>query len=347
MTAAYMTRCVYLTFFGEYRGHGHPHESPPSITVPAVDPRRRSRSSPAWLNLAVGDRSFADWTATTALRALVEPIRLEHPFIARGAPRISVARSPSRGIARRPALYYFRDASARTASPSAARLAARRLHAPRQQVLPRPPLHRQRRRRHQGPDRPGRLLVQPERHRRRRQRRRHRRARRVGRFTYDVIDQKVVDGLVNGAGVGAEEGGQHPAHHPDRPGAAVRRRPLRRRRSSSPSPSSSSSQRREHAMNSFDHWALEPRGVPARWSARLVDDAHAREPRRPRIKVDRPAHDAGHRRRRRLPARRTSTTTHSRHAAVRGQQALDRRHQQPLPHRHRRHLAAAARSCRC
>jgi NADH-quinone oxidoreductase subunit L len=50
MTAAYMTRCIYLTFFGEYRGgsahhaddaHGHPahdehapHESPPAITVP-------------------------------------------------------------------------------------------------------------------------------------------------------------------------------------------------------------------------------------------------------------------------------------------------------------------------
>jgi NADH-quinone oxidoreductase subunit L len=34
MTAAYMTRCVYLTFFGEYRGHGHPHESGRRITVP-------------------------------------------------------------------------------------------------------------------------------------------------------------------------------------------------------------------------------------------------------------------------------------------------------------------------
>jgi NADH-quinone oxidoreductase subunit L len=57
MTAAYMTRCIYLTFFGEYRGghahdaghadpdtsagahagdHGHagPHESPRTITVP-------------------------------------------------------------------------------------------------------------------------------------------------------------------------------------------------------------------------------------------------------------------------------------------------------------------------
>ena len=34
LTAAYMTRCIYLTFFGEFRGHGHPHESGPRITVP-------------------------------------------------------------------------------------------------------------------------------------------------------------------------------------------------------------------------------------------------------------------------------------------------------------------------
>ena len=36
LTASYMTRCVYLTFFGTYRGHGHPHESPPAITGPLV-----------------------------------------------------------------------------------------------------------------------------------------------------------------------------------------------------------------------------------------------------------------------------------------------------------------------
>jgi NADH-quinone oxidoreductase subunit L len=36
MTAAYMTRCVYLTFFGEYRGHGQPHESGPVLTVPLI-----------------------------------------------------------------------------------------------------------------------------------------------------------------------------------------------------------------------------------------------------------------------------------------------------------------------
>ena len=36
LTAAYMTRCVYLTFFGDYRGHHHPHESPKAITVPLI-----------------------------------------------------------------------------------------------------------------------------------------------------------------------------------------------------------------------------------------------------------------------------------------------------------------------
>ena len=34
MTAAYMTRACYLIFAGEYRGHGHPHESPPSMLWP-------------------------------------------------------------------------------------------------------------------------------------------------------------------------------------------------------------------------------------------------------------------------------------------------------------------------
>ncbi|HQZ14610.1 MAG TPA: NADH-quinone oxidoreductase subunit L [Acidimicrobiia bacterium] len=36
MTAAYMTRCIYLTFFGEYRGHHKPHESNKLITVPLI-----------------------------------------------------------------------------------------------------------------------------------------------------------------------------------------------------------------------------------------------------------------------------------------------------------------------
>jgi NADH-quinone oxidoreductase subunit L len=36
LTAFYMTRAVSLTFFGRYRGHGHPHEAPISMTGPLV-----------------------------------------------------------------------------------------------------------------------------------------------------------------------------------------------------------------------------------------------------------------------------------------------------------------------
>jgi len=35
-TAAYMTRTIWYAFYGEYRGHGHPHENGSRITVPLV-----------------------------------------------------------------------------------------------------------------------------------------------------------------------------------------------------------------------------------------------------------------------------------------------------------------------
>jgi NADH-quinone oxidoreductase subunit L len=36
MTAFYVFRCLFLTFFGKYRGHHHPHESPLSMTGPLM-----------------------------------------------------------------------------------------------------------------------------------------------------------------------------------------------------------------------------------------------------------------------------------------------------------------------
>jgi NADH-quinone oxidoreductase subunit L len=36
LTAFYMTRSVVLTFFGSYRGHAHPHESPSPMTIPLI-----------------------------------------------------------------------------------------------------------------------------------------------------------------------------------------------------------------------------------------------------------------------------------------------------------------------
>ncbi len=36
MTAGYMTRAIWLTFFGDYRGHAHPHENGARITGPLI-----------------------------------------------------------------------------------------------------------------------------------------------------------------------------------------------------------------------------------------------------------------------------------------------------------------------
>jgi NADH-quinone oxidoreductase subunit L len=36
MTAFYVFRAMFMTFFGEYRGHHHPHEAPPVMTIPLV-----------------------------------------------------------------------------------------------------------------------------------------------------------------------------------------------------------------------------------------------------------------------------------------------------------------------
>src|SRR3954453_6471184 len=62
MTAAYMTRACYLIFWGEFRGEGHPHESPPSmlwplriLTVGAI--------SAGWLSMGSLVHLFPSWVA--------------------------------------------------------------------------------------------------------------------------------------------------------------------------------------------------------------------------------------------------------------------------------------------
>ncbi|HEX6255712.1 MAG TPA: NADH-quinone oxidoreductase subunit L [Euzebyales bacterium] len=64
VTALYMTRTLWLVFGGEYRGHGHPHESPGSMTWPLV-----ALAVPAaligFINMPVPwfhERGFAAWT---------------------------------------------------------------------------------------------------------------------------------------------------------------------------------------------------------------------------------------------------------------------------------------------
>jgi NADH-quinone oxidoreductase subunit L len=72
MTAAYMTRTVYLTFFGEFRGHGHPHESGPRITVPL------------WI-LAVLGVTAGVVNLPSALSPSSTALRFEHYFEPKGA----------------------------------------------------------------------------------------------------------------------------------------------------------------------------------------------------------------------------------------------------------------------
>jgi NADH-quinone oxidoreductase subunit L len=72
MTAAYMTRVIYLTFFGEFRGHGHPHESGPLITVPL------------WI-LAVLGVSAGLVNIPSALSPDSLELRFEHYFEPKGA----------------------------------------------------------------------------------------------------------------------------------------------------------------------------------------------------------------------------------------------------------------------
>ncbi|MDP8976277.1 MAG: NADH-quinone oxidoreductase subunit L [Actinomycetota bacterium] len=198
LTAAYMTRCVYLTFFGEYRGHGQPHESPPAITVPLVVLAGLSVVA-GFVNVPGGEW-FSKWTENeTVLTAGVA----HHSF----SPLVAVLGSAVGmvGIAAGYA-YYWRNLGPHrlTQRSGAARTGYRVLESK------------------YGLDRlytdwvvggikgpiargaywfnqrvidgvvNGVGIA----------------ARGLARFVYDTIDQKVVDGVVNGAGIGAEDGGR-------------------------------------------------------------------------------------------------------------------------------------------
>jgi NADH-quinone oxidoreductase subunit L len=86
LTAAYMTRCVYLTFFGEFRGHGEPHESEPAITVPLIILAVFSLLAGFLNATAIHVEKFAEWVEPRVLFP-----QLVHPEFDYSAAAISLS----------------------------------------------------------------------------------------------------------------------------------------------------------------------------------------------------------------------------------------------------------------
>ena len=73
VTALYMTRATALTFFGIYKGHGHPHESERLMTFPLVVLAFFSVVA-GWVNIPGVYTGFTEWLGTRGV-----PIEEFHP----------------------------------------------------------------------------------------------------------------------------------------------------------------------------------------------------------------------------------------------------------------------------
>jgi len=203
MTACYMGRCVFLTFFGEYRGHGHPHESPRSMTVPLILLAIPSVGIGLINATAFGIDNFTRWVAFHVPD--VHEFHLEHhefnPVLAIASLGVALA-----GLATAAMVYYWqtvpaglRGATDRGGLRSLKTLLIEKYYLDHLFVdgvvgFIKGPLARATYWTNQkiidgivnavGAG-----------------------TRIIGRFTYDVLDQKGVDGIVNGIGVSASETG--------------------------------------------------------------------------------------------------------------------------------------------
>jgi len=196
MTAAYMTRACYLIFAGEYRGHGHPHESPPSMAWPL-----RILAVPAVLAgllNAPGVELFHKWVEFDVPG--VTPFLHEHSFnpgLAVGSLAVALL-----GIGAGSA-YYFRGAFNGLAARVPVLQTGHRILVHKYYL---DELFLGIVRAIQYPIAQAAYWVNQ-----------HvldgvvngvgKGAQRGANVVYDVIDQRVIDGAVNGAGFGAEEGG--------------------------------------------------------------------------------------------------------------------------------------------
>ena len=79
LTAAYMTRAVYLTFFGEYRGHEHPHESERTITGPLVVLGALSAGAGLVNAAPLGLEKIKDWVEPTIAFPTIGHAAFDYP----------------------------------------------------------------------------------------------------------------------------------------------------------------------------------------------------------------------------------------------------------------------------
>jgi len=201
MTAAYMTRCIYLTFHGEPRGnaaHHHPHESPWPITGPLVFLGFLSVVAGFAQAPMLGIELFADWFEPAFVSDVVTHHGFNGALAALGMAAAVLGALVSagyyvrnlgpRGVVERNKLahagyaflsnkYYLDDLYTDGVVGSLKGPIARAAYWINQNVI-------------DGIVNGSAAL-----------------ALMLGRFTYDVIDQRVVDGAVNGIGVSAEGSG--------------------------------------------------------------------------------------------------------------------------------------------
>jgi len=199
MTAAYMGRCVYLTFFGEYRGHGHPHESPRTMTVPLV--LLAIPSALIGLINAPGLEKFAHWVRFEIPGVEFEPP--EHKFaVPLAAISVGVAIG---GLLVATMVYYWNNAPLKGAFQQYGFLRGLKTLLIEKYYLDhlfvdgvvgsiKGPIAQATYWSNQKIIDGAVNAVGVG-------------AKIVGRFTYDVLDQKGVDGIVNGIGVSASETG--------------------------------------------------------------------------------------------------------------------------------------------
>jgi NADH-quinone oxidoreductase subunit L len=199
MTAAYMTRACYLIFWGEYRGEGHPHEAPPSMVWPLRLLAVGSIGA-GWLSMGSFVHLFPTWV-TFEVPGVGEVIH-EHAFSVPLALAGTAVAVIGIGVAFG---YYFRNLGPHGLTRRSA-LARGGYHFLEEKYYLDTLYINGVIRTIQYPIARAAYWV-------------NQRVidgvvngvgvatTAVGRFVYNVIDQKIVDGIVNGAGFTAEEGG--------------------------------------------------------------------------------------------------------------------------------------------